>query len=111
MRMKQGSADEYIQRSHPFLTISQMAEELELGVSTVYDICRRLDLSPITPGRQQKDFILTHKHWSRERLAKVMGVGDRVIIDHCKEMGITIPFQLKPVEIRTISDRLRETWR
>lgn len=107
---QQNKYDEFIIANAPYLTSNQLAEELDEHVSIVYAACQRLGVTPIKIGEQQKQFILSHKHWGRRKLGEIMGVCDARIIKLCNELELDLPLEKAEIEHKSISQRLRETW-
>lgn len=84
--------DKFVITNAPYLTISDMVDELKEAGFSRYDIqkvCDRLNITPISKGEQTKADI---KYWADKKTKteymKMSGMGKAAIDLYCKELNI-----------------------
>lgn len=81
---------EYIQINHWFMTLSEMASELNIPHSTLKYECDKLGVTPITGGERAQEFIKAHSHLTLEEVAERLNVHPSTLYPHMRSTGITL---------------------
>lgn len=104
------NTNDYVREMHSYLTINQMAEELQVNPSTIGKACKRLGVEAIGIQEQQKAFILDHQKWSRKRLSTALNICDIVLCRLLDELDLSLPLDDEDTQYKPIAQRLREIW-
>lgn len=92
---------EFILINHPFMTKSEMAEELNSTSPTIGYHCELMNIKPITIGERVRECIEKFKHLTAQELAIKLQMSISQIRAYAKSLGIELT-TYKKVEIEAL---------
>lgn len=81
---------QYIVDNGPFLTLAELRNDTDLSDFKIHSILEEHGMKALSVRQQRKNYIVAHKHWTPERLSKVMKMGIYYVKELANEADVIL---------------------